>query len=903
MSDKQSAENQEETLPGGDHQYRRLIEQMLNAYSLQEIICDDQGQPIDYRFLDVNPAFEQMTGLRADSLVGHTVLEVLPLAEPSWIEKFGRVALTGEPSHFEDFSRQLNRHFEVMAFCPGPKRFVCIIADMTERKQAEQALIAAKEQVEKSVEFLENIINNIGDPVFVKDNQSRLILVNDAFCTILDLERDQIIGKTLAEDISPDEMEEFLRADRQVLDNGIEDIREERLTVRGGETRTIHTRKSRFIDNSGNRFLIGIIRDISERKHAEDALRQRTQLLEASQSIARVGGWELDLATHELYWTAETYRIHDTSPAEFTPTVDAGVDYYLPESRRIISDALQVAMERGEGYDLVLETLTTKGRRIDVRTTCEVTMVEGRPAKLTGIFQDITEQKKAESALAAEKERLAVTLRSIGDGVITTDTTGAIVMLNKMAETLTGWTTAEAVGRPLPEVFNIINELTRQPSANPVERVLSTGGIVELANHTCLITKNGREIVIADSGAPIHDNESRVIGVVLVFRDMTEKQKLEDFMQKSQKLESLGVLAGGIAHDFNNLLGAIFGYTELAISKTTDDKVLAYLAKSVNSIDRARSLTQQLLTFAKGGAPIRKVENLFPFIQETAQFALSGSSVSSRVQVQENLWPCDLDKNQIGQVIDNLIINAQQAMPTGGIIAISAQNITLAAGEHVSLVAGNYVKLSIKDQGIGIPKEFLPRIFDPYYTTKTKGHGLGLATCYSIISQHDGWIDVESEPGRGTTFHLYLPASLESHLITEGESAVDHIGSGTFLIMDDEEVIGEVMKEVIESFGYTVMLTSRGEDAIDFCVAEAKANRTIAGMIFDLTIPGGMGGKEAIVEIRRTYPDTPAFVSSGYSVDPIMANPQDYGFNASLPKPFTIEELSDMLEKHLETSG
>ena len=154
MSDKQSAENQEETLPGGDHQYRRLIEQMLNAYSLQEIICDDQGQPIDYRFLDVNPAFEQMTGLKADSLLGHTVLEVLPLAEPSWIEKFGRVALTGEPSHFEDLSRQLNRHFEVMAFCPGPKQFACIIADMTERKQAEQALVAAEEQVEKSVEFL-----------------------------------------------------------------------------------------------------------------------------------------------------------------------------------------------------------------------------------------------------------------------------------------------------------------------------------------------------------------------------------------------------------------------------------------------------------------------------------------------------------------------------------------------------------------------------------------------------------------------------------------------------------------------------------------------------------------------------------------------------------------------------
>ena len=484
--------------------------------------------------------------------------------------------------------------------------------------------------------------------------------------------------------------------------------------------------------------------------------------------------------------------------------------------------------------------------------------------------------------------------------MITTDVNGAIVMLNKVAEALTGWTTKEAAGRSLPEVFNIINERTRQPCENPVEKVLTTGGIIELANHTCLISRDGREIVIADSGAPIRDNESRVIGVVLVFRDMTQRQELEEFMQKSQRLESLGVLAGGIAHDFNNLLSAIFGYTELAISQSKEEKVLPYLAKSIGSIDRARALTQQLLTFAKGGAPIRKVENLFPFVQETAQFALSGSAVSSNFKIQEGLWPCDFDKNQIGQVIDNLTINAQQAMPTGGVIEISAQNITLSEGEYVSLSAGNYVKLSIKDQGIGIPKEFLPRVFDPYYTTKTKGHGLGLATCYSIITRHDGWLNVESEPGKGSTFHVYLPASVESSSISQGKPAEEHTGSGTFLVMDDEPVIRDVLKDVLELFGYTVVLTIRGEEAIEFCAAETKANREIAGMIFDLTIPGGMGGKEAIREIRRICPDTPAFVASGYSVDPIMANPEEYGFTASLPKPFTIDELSDMLEKHMK---
>jgi PAS domain S-box-containing protein len=745
---------------------------MLNAYALHEIICDEQGKPVDYRFLDVNLAFEQMTGFKAESMVGRTVLEIMPRTEPSWIEIYGNVALTGEPVHFEDFSRELNRYYEVVAFRPAANQFACSFTDITNRKMAELALIAAKKKEETSKEYLENVINNMGDPVFVKDDQSQLVMVNDAFCTIFDLSRDQIIGKTLAENVPPDEREHFLRVDRQVLADGKENLTEERLTIRGGHTRTILTRKSRFIDSGNNKFLVGIIRDISDRKEAE-------------------------------------------------------------------------------------------------------------------------------LALATEKERLAVTLRSIGDGVITTDTDGKIVMLNKVAEELTGWHSTEAIRRPLPEVFNIINERTRQPMQNPVERVLASNDIVQLANNTSLITKDGREIIIADSGAPIRDDEGELIGVVLVFRDMTEKQKLEDYMQKSQKLESLGVLAGGIAHDFNNLLGAIFGYTEIAKSKSSEENVINSLNKSMQNIDRARALTQQLLTFAKGGEPVRSVTDLFPFVQETVQFALSGSSVSAKYQIQENLWPCHIDKNQIGQVIDNLTINAQQAMPNGGMIEILAQNVSLAKSEHVSLPAGNYVKLSIRDKGIGIPKNHFPNIFDPYFTTKTKGHGLGLATCYSIIDRHEGFIDVESELGKGSTFHVYLPASVEPISDIAMVSIGQHTGNGTFLVMDDEEVIREVLKEILESYGYTVVITKTGEEALAFCMAEARANRNFAGMIFDLTIPGGMGGEEAIAEIRKVYPDTPAFVASGYSEDPIIAHPHEYGFTASLRKPFTIKELSDMLETHL----
>ncbi|MDA3959081.1 PAS domain S-box protein [Oceanispirochaeta sp.] len=647
-------------------------------------------------------------------------------------------------------------------------------------------------------------------------------------------------------------------------------------------------------------------RMLAERKQAEEALRASEEMMRSSQSVAHISSYSTNLNLNEFdksVWVTspEFYKIFGIDKT-YPHTIEGWANFIHPDYRKEISDYHEnVVKEKGSFNREYKIIRINDGAERWVHGTGELEFDEkGTPIRMHGAIQDITESKNAGLALAAEKERLAVTLRSIGDGVITTDTEGHVVTLNKVAEALTGWSSNDAIGHPLPEVFNIINENTREQCENPVEKVLATGSIIELENHTCLIAKDGREIVIADSGAPIRNNESQIIGVVLVFRDMTEKQKLEDAFQNSQKLESLGILAGGIAHDFNNILGAIFGYTELAMMKTKEENISSYLAKSVNNIDRARALTEQLLTFAKGGAPIKNVEYLFPFIQETTQFALSGSSVSSRFQIQENLWASYFDKNKIGQVIDNLTINAQQAMPMGGTILVSAINISLSENEHITLPGGNYVKLSIKDQGIGIPKEFLKNIFAPYYSTKPNGHGLGLATSFSIISRHNGCIEVESKPGKGSTFHIYLPAVLNPVASKAGKSIDMHNGSGTFLVMDDEETIREIMKELLESFGYTVVLKENGKDAVDFVEIETKANRKLAGMIFDLTIPGGMGGKEAIQEIRKICSETPAFVASGYSEDPVIANPEEYGFSASICKPFMMDELSEMLEKHMK---
>jgi PAS domain S-box-containing protein len=531
------------------------------------------------------------------------------------------------------------------------------------------------------------------------------------------------------------------------------------------------------------------------------------------------------------------------------------------------------------------------------------------------VFEDITRQKNteeerkltiealvsSEKRLAEEKERLLVTLRSIGDGVITTNVEGTITLMNKVAEHLTGWDFSESIGRPLSEVFHIINEKTRARCENPVEKALTTGGIVGLANHTSLISKNGRERIIADSGAPIRDARSNIIGVVLVFRDVTDKQKTEEALRNAQKIESIGVLAGGIAHDFNNLLGGIFGYISLAIDEGGDRKTAGYLAKAMDTMERARELTRQLLTFAKGGAPARQRGGLFPFVQEAARFALSGANVSCSFDVQNGLWPCDFEKNQIGQVVDNIVINAQQAMPRGGVIAITAQNMTLKELQVATLGAGRYVRISVKDSGIGIPADILPRIFDPFFTTKQKGSGLGLATSFSIMTRHNGYIDVESTPGKGTTFHLYLPASDENgeSAAPAGAEVIRHKGAGRVLVMDDEEVMRDIVGNMLESLGYAVTRLGDGNAVLlHFHDARVKGE-SIAAIILDLTIPGGMGGKETAQAIRKIDGKVPIFISSGYAEDPMLAEPEKYGCTGSISKPYIKSELAALLEKHL----
>ena len=581
----------------------------------------------------------------------------------------------------------------------------------------------------------------------------------------------------------------------------------------------------------------------------------------------------------------------------------------------IQAKAIERMAQMHKGVDLEAEEwmiTRSDGKKRNLRISTSVMNPRDGIPRIMAIMHDITEFKQAQRTLRKERQDLKRTLarqstslahadralkasdtryRALfeiaGDALFIENEHDEIVDVNQKACDLLGYSREELLSMTVADI--------QAPECRG-----KTGGILikEVAEHhgkpfeAIDLHKNGTRIPVEVTNTRLEE-----AGLYLsIVRDIRDRKHMEKELLKIEKLQSLGVLAGGIAHDFNNFLTAIIGNLSLAKLKVPSDSPVS---RTLNEIEkaafRAKDLTQQLLTFSKGGAPVKQTANIADLVRESAQFALRGSNVKCNLELDDGLQTADIDEGQIAQVLHNLIINADQAMPDGGIVIIRGTNVPLTADNPYALNPGAYVKLSLKDHGVGIQPDLLKRVFDPYFTTKQKGSGLGLAVAYSIIAKHDGQLTVESRSGEGTTFTILLPASQCPRAVCVKEQNKLLFGGGRILLMDDEELIRDLAAVMLKEMGYDVTLAECGESAVAVYRDALESGKAFDAVILDLTVPGGMGGKETVQKLLDLDPNVRAIVSSGYSNDPVMANYSKYDFCAAVKKPYQIQDMDRVL--------
>lgn len=563
--------------------------------------------------------------------------------------------------------------------------------------------------------------------------------------------------------------------------------------------------------------------------------------------------------------------------------------------REAIAQALSGRTSRFEG-----EYLTVTGNRIThMNANFSPTLTkDGAVSGVIGIFEDISERVNVESSLRELKERFRLAFHTSPDAVNLNMMDGTYIDINEGFTELTGYAREEVIGRTSGDI-----EIWEIPADR--ERLINDlreKGFIKNLESRFRLKDGSSKIALMSANVILLDGEPHILSIAKDITDLREaerdRQHLQAKLHHAQKIESVGVLAGGIAHDFNNLLAAIQGNIDLSLHHIDpQNKAHSLLQAAEEATMRAKDLTQQLLTFAKGGEPLKKNVSLESVVRPAADFVLSGSKVRCEYDFSTGIYAVEADAGQISQVVQNMVINAHQAMHAGGIIEISAENFSPSARGNLPLSERDYVKLVIRDNGIGISDGQLDRIFDPYFTTKEQGSGLGLAVAYSIIRKHDGHISVKTSAGNGSTFSIYLPASREKvkgeeRPIREKKAA----GKGRILVMDDEELVRKVAKNMLEYLGCQVLTAEDGVEAIAVYCDAAKGGSPIDMVIMDLTIPGGMGGEEAVKELLRIDPQAKVVVVSGYANDPIMANYRQYGFSDAVSKPFQVDDFVQLLE-------
>ncbi|MBI4751306.1 MAG: PAS domain S-box protein [Acidobacteria bacterium] len=774
---------------------------------------------------------------------------------------------------------------------PKLKGIVFSFHDVTERKLAEDRLREREEWfrtlVEKSFEAMA-VVNQHGIVTYITPPIEQ----------ITGRRPNQIIGQSPYANVHPDEVEQIREQTQIFMSHPNEGrIIETRIQHTNGDWRVVEMYSRNLLENPIVQGIVVNFRDVTEQRATLEALKQSQSRLNGILNWMREILWSVSLPDFRtLYLNPAIEGITGYPASDFFHTPQLWETCVHPDDLGIVRQRVEKCKVQPEG-ELTYRVIHKNGNIRWVQDRFRIVFdAEENPILLEGLVIDLTEQREAAEALRQSRAHFQALLEVIPFDIWIRDISHRCTYQN--AQSVKHW--GSIVGQ-LPDEANQPQETIAKWKANHA-RVFNGEHIDE--ENVFLV--NGEERVLWQLILPIWD-EGKICGIVGINIDVTERRREEEERQKLSRLESLGVLAGGIAHDFNNLLAAILGNVSLARHMLDNPtKVDAKLQVVENAVDRARALAQQLLTFSKGGAPHRMPTDITSVLSEAAIFALRGSNVKCRFEFDSGLWEANVDPNQIGQVVQNLVLNARDALPGGGQIAISATNEMLDEDSPLPLKAGAYLRLRFSDEGVGIQPEHIHKIFDPYFTTKNHGSGLGLAVVHSIVRRHSGHITVNSQPGQGTQFTIWVPAipvTPTELLSPDVDSNSPQFGNLRILVLEDDPLVGDLLKDSLECLGCEVTKVVDGTEAISAFQAAQQHHTPFHLVILDLTIPGGTGGVDTLHQLQKLDSTVQAVACSGHVNDPCMVFPQRHGFINRLVKPFSIDDLTRLLQSIHLISG
>ena len=741
----------------------------------------------------------------------------------------------------------------------------------------------------ESEERLDFLVKNSSDSLVIVGADGSQRYVSPAAERISGFPVAELEGRALDTLIHPDDMKDIQAAWNEAVEHP-----EKTVAV---QYRHIHKTKGwvfseaivqSFLDDPAINGIIASVRDITEHKRMETTLKEKSEELERyfllSMDLLCIANTSGEFIRVNPEWE----RVLGYSSTELNGR--SFLDFVHPEDMDGTLKAVSSLKDQQE-----VMNFENRYRRKDGTYRWIEWRSRPRENLIYAVARDITERKQAENALQESEDKFRLTFNFSPDAVnINRLEDGLYVDINEAFTRITGFTREDVRGKTSLEI-NIWQEAADRQRL--VQGLREKGYFENLEaqfrrKDGSLVTGLMSARVISLKGVP---------HIISISRDITERKKHENEQLKIEKLESLGILAGGIAHDFNNILTGVMGNISFArVFLDAAHKAYKPLAEAEKAAARAGELAHQLLTFARGGEPIKKVVSPRRLVDEALSFILHGSNVKGTIDIPDSIHAFEADEGQISQVLQNIIINATQAMPGGGILMVAARNEMLADNNALSLPPGSYIRLTCADQGCGISDDILKRIFDPYFTTKSAGIGLGLSSVHSIVSRHGGHIGVESVIGKGTTFTIHLPSLGKTEELADAmvELTAEHRG-GSILVMDDDQMVRDIASLMLTHLGYEATLCAGGEEAVELYTTSVESGAPFSMVIMDLTIPGGLGGKQAAERILARFPQACLVVSSGYSNDPIMSNYREHGFSGVIAKPYTLQNFKEVLSSLL----